>query len=212
MRRLAWLPVIALAATGCAVLLPQPYGEAVPDAEPVTADGGPVRIPARAPSIMNGYWADYDGHAGIDVVGEVGRPVLAPADGVVAGAWFEPMYGHNIVIDHGTLDDGTRVRTRLVHLDARSVAAGDRVARGDPIGALGRTGLLAGGIPHLHFEVQLRRPGRYEIFRPDNPHRYWAGGPGVVTCYDPTLNPPARPFRITYPVRCAPAGEQEPTP
>jgi murein DD-endopeptidase MepM/ murein hydrolase activator NlpD len=196
------VPAVALG--GCALLLPQPYGEAVPDAEPVTDDGGPITMPARAPSIMNGYWADYEGHAGIDVVGDVGRPVLAPADGVVAGAWFEPMYGHNIVIDHGALEDGTRVRTRLVHLDARAVATGDRVARGQAIGALGRTGLLSGGIPHLHFEVQLRRPGRYEIFRTDNPHRYWVGGPGVVTCYDSGRHYADRPFRITYPVRCAP--------
>jgi murein DD-endopeptidase MepM/ murein hydrolase activator NlpD len=203
MRPAAWTWALALPLAGCAVLLPQPYGEAVPDADPVTADGGPVLMPAQAPSIMNGYWAGHDGHAGIDVVGEVGLPVLAPADGTVAGAWFEPMYGHNLVIDHGMLDDGTRVRTRLVHLDTRAVTAGDRVRRGQPVGALGRTGLLAGGIPHLHFEVQFRRPGRYEIFRTDNPHRHWADGPGIVTCYDPAERYPERPFRITYPVACA---------
>ena len=46
-----------------------------------------------------------------------------------------------------------------------SEQAGEKsVARGEQIGALRRTGLLAGGIPHLHFEVQTLAPGRWEIF------------------------------------------------
>lgn len=187
---------------GCAVLLPQPFGEAVPDADPVRADGGPNVIPANAPSIMNGHWADYGGHQGIDLVGEVGTPVIAPAPGVVSESFFEPMYGHAIFIDHGLAADGSALRTRLVHLDRRLVEEGDRVARGQPIGALGRTGLLAGGIPHLHFEVQTRAPQRFEIYRVVNPHLYWVDGPGYVTCFDPRIDYPAQPFRITHPVLC----------
>lgn len=188
--------------SGCAVLLPAPYGEAVPDADPVRADGQPNRMPPNAPSIMNGHWADYDGHPGIDIVGPVGSPVIAPADGVVSASYFEPMYGNNLIIDHGRLADGRAVQTRLVHLDERLVDEGDAVVRGQQIGTLGRTGLLAGGIPHLHFEVQLRRPGRFEIYRTENPHRFWVDGPGLVTCYTATADYSAVPFAITYPAPC----------
>jgi len=184
------------------MLLPQPYGEVVPDAVSVRPDGGPNRIPPNAPSIMNGHWGGYDRHEGIDVIGEVGLPVLAPADGVVSDSFFEPMYGHAVFIEHAARADGTRVRTRLVHLDERTVVEGERVARGQQVGTLGRTGLLASGIPHLHYEVQTRAPGRWASFEVINPHLYWVDGPGIVTCFDRRREYPAEPFVTTYPVPC----------
>ncbi len=199
--RWAWLAATLLIG-GCALLLPQPYGEVVPDADSVRPDGGPNLIPPNAPSIMNGHWADYDGHEGIDVIGEVGLPVLAPADGVVTRSFFEPMYGHAVFIEHGKRPDGTALRTRFVHLDERLVEVGDRVTRGEQIGTLGRTGLLAGGIPHLHYEVQTLATGRWEIFQVTNPHLYWVNGPGDVTCFDLREVYPSKPFRTTYPVPC----------
>lgn len=187
--------------SGCA-LLPEPYGEVVPDAVPIRPDGQLNYIPPNAPSIMNGHWGGYGGHEGIDVYGDVGLPVIAPADGTVERSFFEPMYGHAVFISHGQTADGTALRTRLVHLDARVVEAGDQVKRGQPVGSLGRTGILAGGIPHLHFEVQTKLPGRWEIFRTDNPHRYWVDGPGIVTCFDREKSYPEGSFKTTYPVVC----------
>jgi murein DD-endopeptidase MepM/ murein hydrolase activator NlpD len=194
--------LLLLLLPACASLWPAPYGEAVPDADSVRADGGPNVMPPNAPSIMNGHWADYEGHAGIDVIGDVGLPVLAPADGVVVGSFLEPMYGHNIVIRHADDADGAAIQTRLVHLDSRLVEEGEQVRRGQQIATLGRTGLLAGGIPHLHFEVQRRPPRPYRLFEPVNPHLYWADGPGFVTCFDPALDFPGEPFLATYPVSC----------
>ena len=195
------LPVSALLLGGCA-LLPAPYGEAVPDAVAVRPNGQPNIIPANAPSIMNGHWAGYGGHEGIDVMGKVGLPVIAPANGVVQRSFFEPIYGHAVFIRHADRADGMAQRTRLVHLDERWVEEGDVVVRGQQIGRLGRTGLLAGGIAHLHFEVQTRPPGRREIYQVSNPHLYWVDGPGVVTCYDRRATYPSGPLRITYPVPC----------
>ena len=201
-RGVSLLPAMLVLLSGCASLWPSPYGELAADADPVRPDGRPNTIPANAPSTLNGYWADYDGHQGIDVLGAIGTPVLAPAPGVVTASYFEPMYGHRVVIDHGTAADGAAMQSLLVHLDQRLVEVGDRVRRGQQIGALGRTGLLAAAIPHLHFEIGRRAPGRFQIHRPENPHRYWIDGPGIVTCFDKSRDYPALPFRTTYPVPC----------
>ena len=187
---------------GCGSLWPQPYGEVAEDADPVRAGGLPTYIPPNAPSTLNGHWADYDGHPGIDVLGPVGMPVLAPAAGVIAGSYFEPMYGHRVVIDHGETADGVAMRSVLVHLDERLVIEGDKVARGQQVATLGRTGLLAGGIPHLHFEVRTKEPRPYTIFQTQNPNLYWVDGPGIITCFDITKDYAATPLATTYPVPC----------
>jgi murein DD-endopeptidase MepM/ murein hydrolase activator NlpD len=69
------------------------------------------------------------GHRGVDLGGTPGSPVLAAGDGVVAFAGM--VAGRPVVsIDHA---DG--LRTTYEPVDP-SVAAGQRVARGSPIGAL----------------------------------------------------------------------------
>ncbi len=83
---------------------------------------------------------------------DVGDAVVASAAGVVTrvenlGA---TSYGRWIEIDHG---DG--FRTRYAHLSVQYVRVGQRVGRGERIGAVGDTGGSSG--PHLHFE--LRRGG-----------------------------------------------------
>ena len=187
---------------GCGGLWPERYGEVAADADPVRVDGGPNVIPPNAPSTLNGHWADYGGHQGIDILGPVGTPVLAPAPGVVQASNFEPMYGHRIVIDHGQDADGHAVRSLLAHLDTRLVEPGERVHRGQEIAKLGRTGLLSGAIPHLHFEIRTRAPQRHRIFEPRNPNLYWVDGPGLITCYSTGREYRPASFRITYPVPC----------
>lgn len=200
---LLWLLAALSLAGGCTLLLPQPYGAAAPDSDSVRADGGPVSMPANAPSILNGHWTVDGGHQGIDILGPVGTPVLAPASGKVAASWFGPMYGHQILIDHGIDSDGMHLRTRLVHLSRRGVKAGDPVARGQRIGDLGRTGLLAGGLPHLHYEIQRADRPVSHRYRSYSPHRFWIDGAGVVTCFDHRRSYPEQPFRTTYPVPCS---------
>jgi hypothetical protein len=49
------------------------------------------------------------------------------------------------------LDHGSDYETRYAHLSGMTVAAGQRVHKGDLIGYVGSTGLSTG--PHLHYEM-----------------------------------------------------------
>ncbi len=193
---------LVLAQSGCYRLFVEPYGFVHHAADNVHADNKSNYIPPNAPSIMTGYWGKDVGHEGIDIVSDVGSAVLSPASGVVTASYFEPMYGHQIYIDHGKSEQGVFVKTRLIHLDKRLVKEGDKVKRGQQIGKSGRTGLLAGGLPHLHFEVLTAlNKDQYE-YQTSNPHLYWVEGPGVISCYDNNRQYPQHLFKITYPLRC----------
>jgi murein DD-endopeptidase MepM/ murein hydrolase activator NlpD len=56
--------------------------------------------------------------------------------------------GNTVVIDHGL-----GMFSLLAHMSAIGVRAGDVVARGDIVGAVGATGRVTG--PHLHWTVRL---------------------------------------------------------
>jgi murein DD-endopeptidase MepM/ murein hydrolase activator NlpD len=87
-------------------------------------------------------------HRGLDITTQMGIPVLAPADGQVISAVYDPNYGKMILIDHGN-----SVVTRFAHLSEMNVSEGDRVERGQTLGAVGNTGRSTG--PHLHYEVEI---------------------------------------------------------
>ena len=161
----------------------------------------PVVMPQGAPSISQEFFSDPagSGHRGIDIVDRIGTPVIAAAPGVVTGSYFEPAYGNRVTIDHGHNADGFKTITVYKHLNSRTVASGDRVARGQQIATLGNTGALAGGLPHLHFEVH--REVRPDVKRAVDPHRVWMNGVGQVSCFDPAAAEPDS-FRSTYPVPC----------
>lgn len=93
-------------------------------------------------------------HTGIDVVGEIGDPVLAAADGVVVHVgpmWFsgdgQGRGPHAIILQHG---DGLLYST-YGHNDAALVDVGESVIAGEPVAELGTLGYSSG--PHLHFEI-----------------------------------------------------------
>ncbi|MEM6433580.1 MAG: M23 family metallopeptidase [Cyanobacteria bacterium P01_D01_bin.115] len=88
----------------------------------------------------------YEMHSGIDFRGAIGTPIYATAQGLVMKAERSGGYGNHIVIDHGY-----GYKTLYAHLSKLDVKVGDRVNRGDLIGALGNTGRSSG--PHLHYEV-----------------------------------------------------------
>jgi len=90
----------------------------------------------------------YEFHAGMDIDGERGDAVIAPANGVVLKAEWQGGYGNMIEVDHGN-----GLTTRYGHLAKIEVQAGDMIQRGQLIGFVGSTGRSTG--PHLHYELRL---------------------------------------------------------
>jgi hypothetical protein len=87
-------------------------------------------------------------HKGIDFSTRKGTPVVATADGVVASAGRNGGYGLAVLIDHGN-----GMKTRYAHCNTISVKAGERVKRGQIIGAAGMTGRATA--VNVHYEVLL---------------------------------------------------------
>lgn len=94
------------------------------------------------------FTSDRHMHEGLDIAAGIGTTVHAPAHGTVVFAGLHGAYGNVIVIDHGY-----GVNTRYGHLSEIFVQVGDKVTRGQKIGAIGNTGRSTG--PHLHYEVRV---------------------------------------------------------
>ena len=93
-------------------------------------------------------------HGGADIGGAVGAPIYAAADGVVtkAATGYNGGSGTNVRIDHGKMD-GEALETSYLHMSALDVSVGQKVKKGQRIGAVGSTGLSTS--PHLHFSVYV---------------------------------------------------------
>jgi murein DD-endopeptidase MepM/ murein hydrolase activator NlpD len=89
-------------------------------------------------------------HHGVDLVAELGTPVMATARGVVVWRGNKLGYGNCVVIRHGK-----QLSTIYGHLSHIGVHTGQSISKGEVIGLSGSTGFSTG--PHLHFEV--RRDG-----------------------------------------------------
>jgi len=119
-------------------------------------------------------------HHGVDMPNRRGTPVLAAADGTVYYAGsdkdkvFGPQpnfYGNVIVIRHDMVaPEGGTVFTLYGHLDRIDVQAGRRIGKGQPIGAVGKSGIALWY--HLHFEVRVNNPDDYNATR--NPELWYA--------------------------------------
>jgi murein DD-endopeptidase MepM/ murein hydrolase activator NlpD len=97
-------------------------------------------------------------HKGVDISAPTGTPVVAPADGVIRLAGEGLDLGRLIIIDHGY-----GFSTKYGHLKKYFVRTGDKVRKGQTIGAVGSSGTSTG--PHLHYEVHIHD-------RPVNPADY----------------------------------------
>lgn len=86
-------------------------------------------------------------HKGIDIANNVGTPIVAAKDGVVAYSGWSSGYGYLVEISHG---DGSS--TRYAHSSRLFVKKGQLVPQGARIALMGSTGRSTG--PHLHFEIR----------------------------------------------------------
>ena len=86
-------------------------------------------------------------HSGLDFGSDSGSTIRSAAAGVVIyGQWYGG-YGNTVIVDHGS-----GFTTLYGHAEGFYVAEGATVQKGQPIAAVGSTGLSTG--PHLHFEVR----------------------------------------------------------
>ena len=167
---------VTLLAAGCRLASDPPAVELPPDALPeaptdtVPEDGPPGTPPGVATPAAGGYVVPVVGvapadladtfddarsegriHDALDILAPRGTPVVAATAGRVLRL-FTSERGGLTVYQLGT--DGRTVYY-YAHLDAYApgLAAGQRLAAGDPVGTVGETGNVAPGNPHLHFAV-----------------------------------------------------------
>jgi hypothetical protein len=112
------------------------------------------RLPANGPlssrfglrRIFNGV--EKNPHAGLDIAVGLGTPLRAPAAGTVVDTGNYFFNGNTVFLDHGQ-----GLITAYMHLSRIDVVAGQQLAAGAPLGAVGATGRATG--PHLHWTVIL---------------------------------------------------------
>ncbi len=88
-------------------------------------------------------------HFGLDIAALEGSEIKSASDGMIIfthpGMFFN---GKTLAIDHGL-----GLRSIYIHMSAITVKKGDRVAKGQIVGRVGKTGRATG--PHLHWGLQL---------------------------------------------------------
>ncbi len=110
----------------------------------------PVPGDVLAPFVFGGDPYAGGQHRGIDVEGEEGGVVLAPASGVVAFAGSVGANGKVVTIE---TDGGYSVT--LVHLGAISVGKGDALGEGAPVGTIGPSGTPEHEVPYVHLGIRV---------------------------------------------------------
>jgi murein DD-endopeptidase MepM/ murein hydrolase activator NlpD len=120
--------------------------EGLPTSYPVSPDAIVIREFGHGPDPFTGRKAL---HAGVDFSVHPGAPVHASGAGAVVEAGKDHLWGWFVRIDHGR-----DVATFYAHLEKVSVKRGQRVERGQIIGAMGMSGVATG--VHLHYELSIR--------------------------------------------------------
>ena len=95
-----------------------------------------------------GYWETHDG---VDIKGKVGKKVVAMTAGTVTKVIDDPLFGTEVIIDHGNNIEGHYYNLKKTV----DVAEGDKVNSGEKIGAVGKTADVESKLPaHLHFGIK----------------------------------------------------------
>lgn len=163
--RAACLSLLAAALVGCASA---PERSLAADrstrAQARSAPAGrPLAWPLRGGRVSSGFGQARSGyrHRGIDIRVAPGTPIRAAAAGRVHFAGRMRGYGNVVIVLH---DGG--LETRYAHNRRNLVVRGQRVAAGEVLAEVGRTGNATA--PHVHFEVR-------EHGRALDPLRFLAG-------------------------------------
>ncbi|MGX8705229.1 MAG: peptidoglycan DD-metalloendopeptidase family protein [bacterium] len=136
---------------------PEPTSEPVRFVWPV--EGDIIGKYAEDSMLYNADLGQWQTHPAIDIAAAVGEAVLACADGTVADAWEDRLWGNVIQITHR---DGY-VSTYANLSTLRLVSIGEDVTAGQTIAAVGRTAICEASLAgHLHFA--LEKSGKFVNF------------------------------------------------
>ena len=122
---------------------------------PIAAISGDWRTPLVSRyAVTSGFGLRYHPvlhltklHTGIDLVASGDKSIVAAAAGVVKVRGYNPAYGNQVVLDHGS-----GIETRYAHMFSfGSIKVGEQIGAGTHLGVQGATGYVTGA--HLHFEV-----------------------------------------------------------
>lgn len=108
------------------------------------------RISSGFATRMHPILREWRAHRGVDYAAPIGTRVRATGDGVVEFAGRQAGYGNVVIVRHHG-----QYSTLYAHLNGIAKAAhkGARIAQGEAIGTVGRTGWATG--PHLHYEFRV---------------------------------------------------------
>lgn len=96
-------------------------------------------------------------HAGVDIGGRYGQAILAVESGrVIQLQRSRSFYGWYVVVEHNK--KGVRFWSLYAHMGKFDVRLGKKVARGQKLGEIGKTGKTSG--PHVHFELRVSSNSR----------------------------------------------------
>ena len=127
----------------------EPVQEIVEDTV-VPVSGTVVQDYAMEHLAYNPTTQDWRVHNGVDLAAPLGQSVKAARGGTVTAVFEDSYLGHTVVVRHSN-----GYTSHYSNLAAEvAVAAGDTVAAGQVLGAVGDSALIeTAAEPHLHFEV-----------------------------------------------------------
>lgn len=95
-----------------------------------------------------GYWQTHDG---VDIKAKAGTKVVAMTNGTVTKVLEDPLFGTEVIINHGNNIEGHYYNLKK----SVDVAEGDTVNSGEKIGEVGKTADAESKLPaHLHFGIK----------------------------------------------------------